>query len=294
MTGTQNFGPEMTVEPGGNLPVFRTVLIAYRFVIGQPAGLITALAVPFVLWILLYWEVSPLILETFHVAQPPTDEDSRRTVGMDELVAGAAVRSVFWAFALTLFGVAWYRFVLLGPVNARPRPIDPWRRRHWRFFGYLLLLDFVFHVPTGDLFLVAIAPYIRVPFSLLDNVGIFLLDLVISYWAVRLSLVLPAGAIDQELTLRQSWSRTQGQGLRLLVAIYLSMLPYILIAELLPWGYAFVDPLFDPLRIGQTLITLIYLMSIAVTVTMLSLAFRHLTEWQPPSEADRQEPVVEE
>jgi hypothetical protein len=262
-----------------------TVTRAYRFVFGQPVRLVTALALPFLLWLLLQWVVAPLIVEAFHAVWSPTNGESGALLGKGKYVAGKAVYAVIVATIQTLFAVAWHRFVLLGPTSARPRPIPPWRHRHWYFLGYLLLLEFVFYVPTDLPLLFAVSTYVQVPISPWVILGAYMSNLAVLYLAARLSLVLPARAIDQELTLRQSWRRTQGQGLRLLAATLLSMLPVLPFAALLVWGDAFVDPIFGSVKIRYSLIILTNFVPTALAVTVLSLAFRHCTSMQPPSEA---------
>ena len=47
----------------------------------------------------------------------------------------------------TLFGVAWHRLTLLGPIAGTPSVAPSWQRRHWRFLGYafavILIVYFV-------------------------------------------------------------------------------------------------------------------------------------------------------
>jgi hypothetical protein len=262
-----------------------TVTRACRFVFGQPIRLVKALALPFVLWLLLLWLVAPLIAEAFHAVWSPPDGESGESVGLGEIAVRKAAFAVIMAIAQTLFAVAWHRFVLLGPASGGPRPIPPWRRRHWRFLGYLLLLEFVFYVPTDRLLLFSISPYVHFQINLWVILGTYLWSLAVLYLAARLSLVLPARAIDRGLTLRQSWYRTQGQGLRLLVATALSTVPILPFVVLLVWSDTLVGSIFGSVKIGYSLMMLTNFVSTALAVTVLSLAFRHCTGWRPPSEA---------
>ena len=96
------------LDPVSKLPVMLTVTRAYRFVFGQPINLITALALPFLLWIVLQWG-APLIAEALHAVRSPTDGESGEPLGKGEFAAGKAAYAVFMAIAQTLLAVAWHR-----------------------------------------------------------------------------------------------------------------------------------------------------------------------------------------
>ena len=294
-----NAGPGS--DPVGKLPVLHTVFEAYRFVFGQPVSLVMAMAVPLFLWYLLQFEVTPLVLDGLDAALSPTDAHSRAPAGKLLVFTYVSTQWAFWLFVETLFAVAWHRFVLLGPATARPRAFVLWRSRHWRFFGYLLII-LVFYVPTSPLLLVTLPSELIFPLSgarlAWIGVGVLLMCVVMAYLVVRLSLVFPASAIDRKCSFRESWRRTHGQGLRLVIATSLGALPllsieilkgFLIESEMVTRGdyHTFVDqPILGSYKIDLFVTMLVVFLTTALTVTVLSLAFRHCTGRQSPSVAD--------
>jgi hypothetical protein len=292
------------------LPILETASQAYRLVFGQPVSLIIALAVPFLLWNLLLFEVWPVIAEGLGTVFPPAEAQGGGLALTLQVVLSLLVILAFWIVPETLFAVMWHRFVLLGPVAAKPRPITLWRSRHWRFFGYLWIVTFVMTVPMdpGFFFILAVGPGSSLMSPAMVAMGLVgvILSMAGVYVIARLSLVLPASAIEFRCRFRESWRYTRGQGWRLIFATLLGGGPYIVLEILraslaetevveMGDGFNFVDrPAFGSLQIDQSVMMLGFLLSTAITITVLSLAFRHCTGWRPPSEGDRQEPVVKE
>jgi hypothetical protein len=296
-------------NPVGKLPVLSTVIEAYRFVFGQPVSLATALAVPFALWYLLQWEVTLLILEGVDAMLSPIDAGSRAVAGKLQVYTNISAQLTFWLFAETLFAVAWHRFVLLGSSAARPRLFTFWRGRHWRFFGYLWIMLLVFHLPTSPPLLLTLVAGLDVSLGQAAltwiSAGVLLLDVVLTYLLVRVSLVFPASTIDRNCSVRESWSGTHGQGLRLLIATSFGMMPLLLLvileffrgtSEVVIRGdqITFVEqPILGSYKADATVTMFVVFLATALTVTLLSLAYRHCTGLQSPSVADDQEPAGE-
>ena len=216
----------------------------------------------------------------------------------------ALARRVEWSTALwiafglldlvpyTLFGVAWHRIVLLGGAEA-PRMIPMWRRRHWRFLGYALTITLIGWT-IAELYialLLALSPG-TMESAPAQIPGTVLLALITATWLViyltiRLSFVLPAVAVDERYGFAASWSHTRGQVMRLFYASFLMFLPLWL-------GFAVVFRMIAPfapdLGTGSELATsmsatVVWLMlkyfMIALSVTLVSTAFRTCTGWVP-------------
>lgn len=134
----------------------------------------------------------------------------------------------------TLFGVAWHRLTLLGPGEATPITFPSWRRRHWRFLGYVASM-------TGGIYLVSL-PFIIVGMRIRESgaQGMALLFIVLAaiaiplmpYVMIRISFVFPAAAVDEKYTLTNAWAHTKGQGFRLLATLFVTALPMLAVI----WG----------------------------------------------------------
>lgn len=107
-------------------------------------------------------------------------------------------------YAIALFSVAWYRF-LLG--YGTPRLWPGLNLAQLRFFGRFLLL-----------LLAPVAPVLLLDLLGFGSVVIVLACLGLYYFSLRCSLVLPAAAAGVPLSLRQSWRATRGKVLPLLLA----------------------------------------------------------------------------
>jgi hypothetical protein len=313
MTGRQNLGLEQAVLPAGKLPVFRTVFAAYRFVFGLPVKLAIAMVLPILLWWVVDWQMLPLITKVLGWVLVPIDQDLPLETRLDAAIAAnrlpllvsKMMETIVLLLPETLFAVAWHRLVLLGPGMASPRVIRPWRSYHWRFFGYFALVTLVFKYPFDPsvfgffVFQPGVTAASGGGFVPWFMGAILVLWPVAAYCAFRVSLVLPASAVGRRFGLRQSWRATQGQGLRLVIATLFAFLPRLV---LLAWVQSEsmtsliaglrADVPAHYLEIAIELVAwAVFLVSLGVAVTVLSLAFRHLTEWQPPSETDDQEPL---
>lgn len=196
--------------PADSLPVFATVVGAYRALFLGFPGFARAAFLPFVL--------------SIACSVPLAFLDNMPVTGL-----------LFWLFAVsvpcTLFGVAWYRLLLLGADAAPPALVPAWRARHWRFLSWMLLLLLFLASQVAMLLVVSlVAAGIPKVAVLLGELLVLTLVLVV---ILRLSLVFPAAAVDQTYPLSQAWRHTRGQSLRLLGAALLGLLPFVLASGLL-------------------------------------------------------------
>jgi len=211
----------------------------------------------------------------------------------------------------TLFGVSWHRATLLG-ATAAPVPLLPgWKQRHWRFLGYLAAvilivygLILVLSLAGGMLLSIGRAetgPGPAAQIALMAAVAV-----IIFYVLLRLSFVFPAVAVDEAYGLRHSWTHTRGQGLRLLGAMILTVVPLVLLGwakavavdgallggleietgDAMPTPEevaAWVRDNVAPLMVSQLINAAIGYVGMALTLSVASIAFRICTGWVPPA-----------
>ncbi|MGF1592382.1 MAG: hypothetical protein ACFCUW_03830 [Kiloniellaceae bacterium] len=121
--------------------------------------------------------------------------------------------------AYSHFGVNWYRVMLLGPAGL-VRPVLRWDRRHWRFFGFGLMLGTGLLVFGGMLTMVLPVPSAVVAIGLL-------------YLASRCCFLFPALAVEEPYSFAYAWQHTKGQGWRLTLLLLLAGIPLMLAVSLL-------------------------------------------------------------
>ena len=194
--------------PVDSLPVLATVAAAYRALVTGFPGFARAALLPFGLSV-------------------------ASTVAFAYLGDSPLAGFLFWLFAVsvpcTLFGVAWYRLLLLGSGAARPAPVPAWRARHWRFLGWMLLLLLFLAAQVAILFVLSLIAVDLPKVAVL--LGELVLLLVVLVVALRLSLVFPAAAVDARYGLTKAWRHTRRQGLRLLGAALLALFPLMLVGR---------------------------------------------------------------
>jgi len=142
---------------------------------------------------------------------------------------------VFLVWGISLVAVVWHRYVLL---EERPSGFLPYREglRVWPYFWYgigiaiivFLALLVLFLLSTlvldaGDILAVFDQNTSSSPgFDLVVN---FIVGLLASLIYLRMALILPAVALDERLTLSESWNQTKGySGSILIIAAILALL----------------------------------------------------------------------
>ena len=143
-------------------------------------------------------------------------------IGAGEWLAYIAMTVLSLAFGVVM-AIGWHRFVLLGE---RGSGIVPLVRRS-RFFAYVLksiLIAAVILVPGLLIVAVAVALALASGTSaLVVLVGFVatIVGLIVSY---RLAAVLPAAALDSNISIRQAWEATDGSTGPIVVMALLSAL----------------------------------------------------------------------
>ena len=289
--------------PVATLPIWSSVSAVFRTVLIEnlrlfPRAVLAPLLLTFLLLLLQIRFGTPMMLEE---GQPPP------TPGIADFLLSLA-----GVVPYVIFAVAWHRLVLLGEARGLPSYQPSWRRRHWHFAGYMLLLALI----GGTIF-----SFLGIAVSLLAPPGaepeavsggqqmLFLavtliLLLVIGWFMARLSFVLPARALDEPYGFSQSWRQTKGQGLRILAVFAivqaLIALPSVIVVSLLGAGTG-VMSVINQMGRGHELEAGILLVGVlpvlllgflasylatALGVTVLSQAFKTCSGWVPPEEPD--------
>lgn len=162
--------------------------------------------------------------------------------------------------AVTLLGLAWHSFFVLGKSWPRWRSRRMSLGRWGRYFLWSALFFALTSILLGKakgavlqemVLLFGAPPGVRD--LLLYQAQFFVsnaMELVVAVFWIRFALVLPmAGLSGQRYGLRDSWRDTRGQGVRFLLIVGLVYLPYAGVIELLHWSYFHV---FDTGRFANT------------------------------------------
>jgi len=266
------------------VPVFQTMREAYRAVFTSLPLLMRAAFLPYVLSIAIAF-LSLLAVQNAFLA---------------------FVMTVFGFVPYTLFGVAWHRVTLLRGMEVPP--IFPsWAARHWRFMGYAMAL-------TGVAYLLWLLVFITISGiwggrqidaaqgALLPLLGLIAFGIMV-FLAMRLSFVFPAAAVDENYALRDSWSHTRGQALRLAATLTVTAAPIMILlvvanglvssavlsgASTLPEGSTHEEALshlmeenMGTLIVAQIVFSVFSYILMALRVSAISIAFRTCTGWVP-------------
>jgi hypothetical protein len=267
------------------LPVLETVLEAYRRVFGNLALVARAALFPFVLSMV-------LVAVSFGAAESP-------------LLTTLAVILGFLPY--TIFGVAWHRVTLLGPVAGMPPLVPALAQRHWRFLGYLMAVTVIGYAVTAMVFSLALAVFrpVAMEMPLVWGIALIVGVLILAYVIVRLSFVFPAVAVDEAYRLKHSWTHTKGQGFRLLGAVIVTAVPMLVLLWPVSWLFgmfifsetavptdqgsalpeaqmeAFIEQNLVAIFVSQVAIAVLNYLLMALLVSVISIAFRTCTGWVP-------------
>lgn len=267
------------------LPVWETAKEAYARVFDSPRLLVRAALVPYCL---------SLAITALSIT----------------VQAGAALTGLIGFLSLlplAIFGVAWHRLSLLGPVDGAPPLMSGWGRRQWRFLGYSVAVTLIGTGVFIAVFLLGITLITPSSGSVLGFT--FLLMIVIAtifaYLAMRMSFVFPAVSVDENYSVRHAWIHTRGQGLRLIGATVIAAGPMLALS----WGVSeilnallFVEPVAAPGQdvlppelqvqalidtnrgayiVSQAIGLVIGYIDTALMVSAVSIAFRTCAGWVP-------------
>jgi hypothetical protein len=137
---------------------------------------------------------------------------------------GALLGGLLYLFGALVFGtvfvVRWHRFVLLGEAESDELFTASWRH----FFFAAAKLTLMVAVGWVVLFYLALIPPRVVTAPLFGIVG----GIALIVLAVRMSLILPAAAVDRPMTFRESWDRIAGNTWRYFACAGICWIPFAL------------------------------------------------------------------
>jgi hypothetical protein len=187
---------------------------------------------------------------------------------------------IFFVMALIfpLYSVAWHRIFLVQTENLVIKDYYKWRYRHWYFlWANIKIVLLIMPIVLGG-FAITLASFVLAPV-----VGIFLIFFVSICYA-RLSMWLPAAALDNKIEFSDVLLLTKGNGWQLAAILIITGLTTGLL-ERLALGIIItasksIGVIGD---LTQSLITswaiyIIMYAGMAVGITALSLAYRKLTK----------------
>jgi hypothetical protein len=193
--------------------------------------------------------------------------------------ANAPVRWVAYAartVVLAIAAVSCHRLILLGSRSVARFGASGWSTREWMF---LLLVAAVSAIATVASMLTSAASalVLSISFNLFDYtpgkgfVGVVAVLAILAgaYALARVSLVLPARAVDEPMGFRESFTLTKPHAWRLAIVV-----------ALLPWAMAWLERLlamsFESAGAYWTISTALYLLLLPVEIALLSESYRTL------------------
>jgi hypothetical protein len=242
------------------VPVFRTILNAWGSVLPN-IGLIARL----------YWPWLAIIIVTIVAWGAGILVNSGFSTPSPVLVGGAAwvpvlVAIIAVALAIPAVFVGWHRGIHYGERPSQPIRLDG---PVWAYIGYSILIGLALALSVGLVVLVAtVIAGITTglgdgPMSLerLAALRPFLPLAIVPYYLLlsRFSLVLPAVAVGQSMSLSDSFRLTRGNTLRLTVGAGLVYVPVVIMSsinEIVRVAFPSVDAVLAPVAILLFLVTI--------------------------------------
>ena len=240
------------------LPIRRILVAAMWLVWTKRARLFLALVLPVLLILLL-----EAVIPQFYPEEP-----------------GLVGKIIIWAVYLArvipyaLFILTCHRIFLLGDNSVPHYGIWRWSYRELQFFGWLLMLYIIYYLTLVPVFLLAwVLPRLAGVDEIYFGLGpvMFMLVIMAAYVLARLSVLVPAAALEHRPTIKSSWALTRGYGIQMFILVIILPWVFALIVNLLPWIEAYrvmMDVMF----------TLIWIVLLSLEVAMLSLAYRQLSK----------------
>ena len=192
---------------------------------------------------------------------------------IDGVQALGYVQLVLWLLLYALFGMSCHRIILLGEGSLPSRFGIYWTLRETRFLGWVILV--------GAIYMLMLLPFqlaaAYLGRSIPSNWPLWLFFswaplLLATYIDGRVSMVLPATAIEERSSIVESWRLTRGRGLHIAAALFIVAIA----SDLVGMG---TNYLFKELAlVGRMLSNAVNFPLIAVAVGIISVTYRELTE----------------
>ena len=265
------------------LPVFGIIGQAYAFV-WQQRNQFWALAVPAIIIVAIF---TAILVSAISLFGDPADLEISSLFG-----AEATFSELIWAVAawlayllvyiavFVMYSVAWHR-IFLAPENVTMiRDAYGWHRRQTRFlFAYAKVLGLLFLILFVPIvFAVILGGMASIVFNLLTVptvIGMFWLY-------ARLSILFPAIAVDNNLTIKGAYSFTEKNGWRLFWIVALIAIPVSIVSQPIYFGLAIALDQFSGLgpltaNLILSLVNAFFgFIAIVVFVSALSISYSRL------------------
>ncbi len=183
------------------------------------------------------------------------------------------VQAGVWLLLYVLFGISCHRIILLGDTSLPNRFGLYWTLRETRFLGWAVLVGAI-HMLIIYLFKVTAIylPFFGPPEYKYWQITWYLPMLLATYIDGRISLVLPATAVDQRSSIVESWRLTRGRGLHIAAALLITAFA----SDLL--GSAIISFLKELGLAARLVSNAINFPLVAVAVGIVSITYRELRE----------------
>lgn len=191
------------------------------------------------------------------------------TGSIESLKVIGYLQLVVWLVLYVLFGMSCHRIILLGEVSLPSRFGIYWTMRETRFLGWAILVGLIHTALTLPFHLLAmyLPPFWR-DWSITWYISVFLA----TYFDGRISLVLPATAIDERSSIVESWRLTRGNGLAIAIALFVVALATDLVSVGTQSVFASTPDL------ARVISKLLQFPLVAVAVGVLSVTYRELRQ----------------
>jgi hypothetical protein len=225
---------------------------------------------------LFMWWQTPIMLELIQNARLNRPDPNP---GMTVLMQ--AINSIILLPVLSSIAVAWHRLLLRNE-----RVSGPYLRLDSVVIGYAVLfflIALLFSVPQylGQIYLALTQPPGAIEVSP-AAIGVQLvgsmLTLIALFFGCRLFMVLPAKALERDISFGTAWAATRKNSWRLFWGYMLSLLPFAAIAGVIGFWIAAARPSLAVAATIWTIITLLWTLFGMVGVGFLSLSYRHFFE----------------
>jgi hypothetical protein len=225
---------------------------------------------------LFMWWQAPAMIELMQSARVGRPDPNP---GMTTLMQ--ALNSVILLPVLSSIAVAWHRLLLRNEHVS-----GPYLRLDSVVIGYAVLfflIALLFSVPQylSQTYVALAQPpgatEIDPGAMAVSFVG-SLVTLVALFFACRLFMVLPAKALDREISFGTAWTATRKNSWRLFWGYMLSLLPFAAIAGVIGYSLGIAQPSRAMAAAIWTIVTLLWALFGMVGVGFLSLAYRHFFE----------------
>jgi hypothetical protein len=183
---------------------------------------------------------------------------------------------VFWILSApfyVLFAVVCHRVVILGE-SSLPSSIGIfWSKRETRFLGWTVVLIIV---SWGLALALGVVAYV-LPDSVfgmsMPLLPYVIIGVILYYFYVRLSLVFPATAVDRNTSLAGAMFLSDGNGLRIMAAVAISIIPFAALA------YVVSELVGDPSGVAYFIVwELAAYALMTTTICVISVVYRSLVD----------------